>query len=89
MWDCQLNQWFYSRGGMYAHATTRGAIRGLRDACLDWEEGKDLRSIWQWRDDAVLLLRHDIGLTGTESYEFDNVQTVLERVRRKVEETKK
>lgn len=43
----ELNEWFYSAGGMCAETSTRGAIRGLRDCCFKWgrKGGETLRSL--------------------------------------------
>src|SRR6266705_5578260 len=51
----EINDWFYSGGGMCAEADTRAAIRGLRDLCDKWgkEKGKKPSDFNQWRNAAM------------------------------------
>jgi len=82
-----LNSWFYSRGGMCAEATTRGAIRLLRSACLRWSgtDEPSLAQLYELRNSAVLLLRRDLDLTGLENLEFADDTTLLARIKSEVE----
>jgi hypothetical protein len=81
----ELNDWFYSAGGMCADTSTRGAILLLRGACLEWErQGSKPSSLYTWRNNALLLLRNDLGLQGLEAYEFQNTPTLIAKVQEQV-----
>ncbi len=87
----ELNDWFYSIGGMCADVSTRGAIRLLRKACLTWgNQGSKPSDFYRWRNNALFLLRNDLGLQGLEELEelekFDTKKTLtlLERVKYEV-----
>jgi len=81
----ELNDWFYSAGGMCADTSTRGAILLLREDCLDWErKGSKPSSLYTWRNIALLLLRNDLGLQGLEAYEFQNTPTLIAKVQDQV-----
>jgi hypothetical protein len=84
----ELNDWFYSIGGMCADISTRGAIRLLRRACLTWgKQGSRPSEFYTWRNSALLLLRNDLGLQGLEDLELSDTEdmtTLIERVKCKV-----
>jgi hypothetical protein len=82
-----LNEWFYSAGGMAADATTRGAILGLRQACAGWarEGGKRPRELMAFRNLAIQCLRRDIDLHGNEKYDFDQPATMLASLRQELQ----
>jgi hypothetical protein len=79
----ELNDWFYSVGGMCAEADTRGAIRGLRNLCDEWgkQKGKKPSDFNQWRNAAMLLLRRDLNIRGLERFDtLDSPMPILERL---------
>ncbi len=81
----QLNDWFYSTGGMCAETSTRGAIMLLRRACLDWQRrGSRPQDLYKWRNYALLLLRNDLGIQGLESFDFDRTANLITRVKQEV-----
>jgi hypothetical protein len=83
----ELNDWFYSVGGMCAGARARGAIRGLRGACLEWEEKKKRpEHFYQWRNFALFYLRYDLDISGLESFEFENKVPQMEEIQNAVDE---
>lgn len=84
----ELNDWFYSTGGMCAEASTRGAIRGLRRSCYHWGERGGTRrpdDLYEFRNAAILLLRRDLDLKGLETFEFDDDSTLLGALRQETE----
>ena len=83
----ELNDWYYSTGGMCADLSTRGAIRLLRKACLTWgKQGSRPPDFYIWRNNALLLLRNDLGIQGLElkTSEIEDVTTLLERAKKEV-----
>ena len=86
----ELNDWFYSTGGMCADQSTRGAIRLLRNACLTWKkQGSKPPDFYKWRNCALLLLRNDLGIKGLESFDYENVDTLIERAKKVVSDATK
>lgn len=86
----ELNDWLYGAGGLCAEAGTRGAILGLRECCRAWARTGDHslpRDLYQWRNVALAMLRSDIDVVGLEQYEFDNMPSALQRLKREVEQT--
>lgn len=81
----QLNEWFYSTGGMCAEADTRGAILKLRGCCLDWgKTGKKPQDVYPWRNAAMLLLRRDLDLEGLELINMEEIKPLLKKVKAEV-----
>lgn len=81
----ELNDWFYSAGGMCADPNTRGALLLLRQACLKWEkQGSQPSDLYTWRNNALLLLRNDLGIQGLEAYDFNNTPTLIAKVQAQV-----
>ena len=83
----QLNEWIYSAGGLYAEATTRGAILGLRDCCRKWagERGPLPDDLYTWRNLTTTFLRRDLDVVGLDSYDFDLDSTLLSRLQHELE----
>lgn len=81
-----LNSWFYSAGGLCADKSTRGAILGLRDACLKWTPGKALQDVWGWRDAALFYLRRDIHLGGLDTFDPKDTASSLAKLREEMRE---
>jgi hypothetical protein len=86
----ELNEWFYSAGGMCAETSTRGAIRGLRDCCFKWgRKGGDKPSdLYEWRNAAVLLLRRDLDIQGLESFDFAEGATLFKKLQEEMDSMK-
>ncbi len=86
----ELNEWFYSVGGMCAETSTRGAIRGLRDCCFKWgrKGGEEPSDLYEWRNTAMLLLRRDLDIQGLESFDFAEGATLLKRLREEIDSMK-
>lgn len=81
----ELNEWFYSLGGLSADKSTRGAILGLRQAALRWEGGAMPKDIWHWRDLALFYLRRDIHLFGLDDYDPDDTASSYDRLKQEME----
>jgi hypothetical protein len=74
----EINTWFYSTGGLCADQSTRGALLGLRETCLNWRHGPLPDDIWAWRDAAIFTLRRDLDLQGLESFAPEDRAPLLE-----------
>lgn len=85
----QLNEWIYSAGGLYAEATTRGAVLGLRDCCRKWADsgGSLPDDLYTWRNLTTTFLRRDLDVVGLDSYDFDLDSTLLSRLQDEIEST--
>lgn len=83
----ELNDWFYSTGGMCADTSTRGAIMKLRGACLTWDKqggSKPPPDLYKWRNYALLLLRNDIGIKGLESFDYESSLSLIVKVQKEI-----
>jgi hypothetical protein len=86
----ELNDWFYSVGGMCAEATTRGVLLGLREACAAWgETGEKPSDLDDWRFNAMLLLRLDLDIEGLESFDLNNRGSMLAKVKEQISQLNK
>jgi hypothetical protein len=86
----ELNDWFYSAGGMCAEPSTRGALLKLRDACLNWNKrGVKPDDLYKWRNYSLLLLRNDLGIKGLESFDYRTMASLIERVKEEVNQATK
>jgi hypothetical protein len=87
----KLNQWLYSAGGLCADPTTRGALLGLRECCRKWasEGGARPEDFYTWRNLLGTFLRRDLDILGLESYDFDLDPTLLSKLQRELESTRK
>jgi hypothetical protein len=86
----ELNNWFYSAGGMCAEPSTRGALLKLRDACLNWNKhGAKSEDLYKWRNYSLLLLRNDLGIKGLESFDYRKMASLIERVKEEVNQATK
>jgi hypothetical protein len=85
----ELNQWLYGPGGLCAEAGTRGAVLGLRLRCRLWADSGDHSrpaDLYQWRNIALAMLRLDVDVVGLEQYDFDNMPSALQRLKKEVEQ---
>ncbi len=84
----ELNDWFYSNGGMCAETSTRGAILLLREVCSNWKkQGGNLpKDLYKWRNYSLLLLRNDLGIQGLESFNFKSTANLITRVKDEVDQ---
>ncbi|HLZ57862.1 MAG TPA: hypothetical protein VKR06_13050 [Ktedonosporobacter sp.] len=77
----ELNEWFYSTGGMCAEADTRGAILQLRKLSMAWwQQRVEPDHLYDWRNVAMLLLRRDLDLQGLESSNIEGIKPLLKKV---------
>jgi len=77
----EINDWFYSIGGLCADANTRAALIRLREACLSWTQGSIPPELIARCDDTLLLLRRDLDLQGLESFDLKNRKSLLEMLK--------
>lgn len=84
----ELNDWFYSVGGMCAEADTRGALLGLREACAAWGKGEKPSDLDDWRFTSMFLLRRDLDIRGLESFDLNNKATMLEMLKAEISSIK-
>lgn len=80
----EINDWFYSVGGLCADVNTRAAVIGLREACLSWIQGDEPPDLTDWRNATLLLLRRDLDLHGLESFNLMNRQSLLETLKSEI-----
>ena len=85
----EINNWFYSTGGLCADKNTRGAILGLRRACSKWERGKFPPEIRQWGYAAVFSMRRDLDIIGLEAFDPNDVTPLLEQIKKEIENVNK
>lgn len=85
----ELNDWFYSTGGLIAEASTRGALVALRDRCLRWKEGTKPEEIRTWRNAAVFALRRDLDIVGMESFGVDAEASLLANLKKEMDAVSK
>jgi hypothetical protein len=83
----ELNEWLYSAGGLFADATTRGALLGLRECCRRWarEGGSVPADLYKWRNLMSTFLRRDLDVLGLDSYDFDMDSTLLSKLQRELD----
>ncbi len=86
----ELNEWFYSTGGMCAEASTRGAVRGLHDYCFKWgHKGENnLSELYGFRNATLLLLRRDLDIQGLESFDEAPGATLLKKLQEEIDSMK-
>lgn len=75
-----IHAWLYSPGGLCAEASTRGALKGLRHYCSQWQQGAIPPELVQWRHAALFLLRCDLDLQGFESFDPKDSEPLLKRL---------
>lgn len=82
----EINEWFYSTGGMCAEASTRGALLGLREALFSWaQQGTMPQDFYAWRNIALQLLRRDLDIQGRlESFDPKDRGSLLEKLKAEV-----
>lgn len=82
----EINDWFYSSGGLCAEPTTRGALLGLREACDRWAStGRRPAEFYAYRNFVIAYLRRDLDLGAPESFDFANDSTLLSRLQEDLE----
>lgn len=81
----EINEWFYSAGGLCADTRTRGAILGLRQSCLMWKDGIIPPEVRQWRNVAVYSLRRDLDIIGLESFDTDDTASLLVQMKKEMD----
>ena len=62
---------------------------GLRLRCRSWAESGDHgrpADLYQWRNVALTMLRLDIDVVGLEQYDFENMPSALQRLKKEVEQ---
>jgi len=84
----RINEWFYSRGGLCAHASTRGAVLQLRNVLLEWNSGPRPPNIKEYKDDVTLLIRNDLGLAGRRIYDRVGLDDFITLVKNGAEEAR-
>jgi hypothetical protein len=77
----KINTWLYGAGGLCASKQTRGALLGLREVCLSWRARNDWGNLYGFRNPAIEMLRRDLDIKGLESYDFNDLQSVLEELK--------
>jgi hypothetical protein len=78
----EINNWVYSNGGLVAETNTRGAILGLRDACMSWHTGNQPKEIKEWRNATLFLLRRDLDVLGLEAPDaLEDRSSLLEKIK--------
>ena len=85
----EINEWFYSAGGLCADTRTRGAILGLRQACIKWKEDSLPSDVRQWRNAAMWSLRRDLDIIGLESFNPDDTAPLLAQIKKEMEAVSK
>lgn len=85
----EINAWIYGTGGLCASKQTRGALLGLREVCLSWRTDCDWDQLYGFRNPAIEMLRRDLDIKGLESYDFNNLQTMLEELQGDIALTRK
>ncbi len=85
----EINEWFYSTGGLVADAKTRGAILGLRQVCRKWKEGPRPEDLYEWRNATLFLLRRDLDLVGRESFDSGDSAPLLAQVKSEMDKLQK
>ena len=81
----QVNDWFYSTGGLVADTTTRGAVLKLRQVCVEWTSGPRPGDMKQWRNLVIRLLSRDLDLTGLEDFDPLDTAPLLDRIHKEME----
>ena len=79
-----LNDWFYSAGGFLSDQSTRGAVLGLRDACLGWTQGPMPIEILEWRNAVLFCLRRDLDLLGLDEFDPADRAPLLKKLKDEV-----
>lgn len=77
----EINEWFYSAGGLVADTRTRGAVLGLRQVCRKRKEGPRPENLHEWRNATVFMLRRDLDLLGRESFEPEESGPLLAQIK--------
>lgn len=85
----KLNEWIYSAGGLFADATTRGAVLRLRKCCLEWaeSEGEMPADLYDWRNLTTTFLRRDLDVLGLDSYDFGQDSNLLAKLEQEFSST--
>jgi len=89
----KINTWLYSSGGLLASKEARGALTGLREVCFEWKQEpatsdtyRDAHNqLYGFRNYSLLLLRRDVDVKGLESYDFDQLKSVLDELKEEID----
>jgi len=76
----EIHEWLYSPGGLCADASTRGALKELRNICATWNQEERPPALGDWRHSALFLVRRDLDLHGFESFDPQDRKTLLKKV---------
>jgi hypothetical protein len=86
----ELNLWLHSAGGLFADATTRGALVRLRDCCFTWSDGGEEPSeLYTRRDLMTTFLRRDLDVLGLDSYDFNTDSTAISKLQEEFDQPRR
>ena|SRR2546421_3972679 len=84
----QINDWYYSIGGLCADVDTRAAVYELREACFAWKQGELPANLLKLRNITVFFLRRDLDIQGLENFDLSHTTPLLEKLKAEMTPTK-